>query len=683
MKNSDRRLCKIIALLLLLFLTFITASAPFHVAKANPSTLHVPQDFTTIQEAINAANPGDTIQVSGGRTYSENLIITKSLNLEGASPTNTIIDGSGLGSGINITSANDIFISGFTVKNTGQVDSGILIDSSTNTTLSGNVIVTSSATDGVEIINSDSSTVRNNTLTGNLYGVSIFGGFGNLIQGNDVTGNSAGDIYISTSSGNKVADNIIRVSQNGLQLWNGAVGNIVARNLIANNTSHGVFLWNSPSAGNLFIDNRIEFNRYDSNTEGVNIQNSTLNRFYHNSIQTNSIQVFGSTPPDITSNSWDNATGAALKTDAKIIFADSNSNGVWDNNETVVYDKDNDGLYSSSDTVVASANGIVPPAGTLLTGDPRIEFVDTNNDNRWEKGEPVVFDVNGNNIFDPGETAIAGVGGNYWSDYQGLDDGGHGFAGDGIGDTMIPAPCPNGGKPCSIGGPAGVDWYPLTTRWTPHGLNVSISAKPLGGYPPLHVSFSGSAIGGVPPYTYSWNFGDGTTSSQQNTTHTYPIKGAYIATLTVTDASTSSGLDEVSLTVLAPVGNLNLRVIDENMHSIQGANVTLTKTPLGQPKLSSLTNNLGTVGLAAIKVGNYTVQASSPGYVTATRNVTVTVGQTTNDQLVLARTAPIVDGYLSILPIVAIAAGVSALLLSLVFLRRRKKLAKTASSSRL
>ncbi|TMI57139.1 PKD domain-containing protein [Candidatus Bathyarchaeota archaeon] len=646
-RNSRMRRFFLVSLLLaLLPLSFSITGNPVYVARANPSTLTVPGQYPTIGEAINAAGPGDTIQVSSG-TYLENLNISKSLNLIGASPATTIIDGSGLGSGINITAANAVYVSGFTVRNSGSFDSAILVFSSTNITISGNTVTASSATNGTYLVNTDSSTVKGNTFTGNLYGVTVFGGFGNLIQGNNATGNLAGDISIGSSSGNRVVDNTIRGSQWGLTLRDGAVGTIVARNVIANHTSRGIFLWNSPSAGNLFFDNRIEFNRYDANTEGVIIQNSTLNRFYHNNIENNAIQVFGTSPTDIGSNSWDNATGSAL---------------------------------NSSDIVIASANRLAPPSGTLLRSDPRIEFVDPNNDNKWERGEPVVFDSDNNNVFDASETAISAVGGNYWSSYAGLDNGSHGFTGDGIGDTMIPTPCSTAGRPCSVAGPAGVDWYPLMARWTPHGLNVTLSAKPLGGYPPLRVSLSGSAIGGLLPYSYSWSFGDGSISSQQNATHTYSIKGVYIATLTVIDASTVSGSNEISITVLAPVGSLNLRVLDTNLHPIPQANVTLTRTPLGQQKLSSLTNSLGTAGLTGLRAGGYTVQASSPGYETAMKNVAVVVGQTTNDQLVLAKVPP-ANSFPWALAGAAIATAIGALLLSVVVFKRRRKLDRASSHS--
>ncbi|GAG21646.1 unnamed protein product, partial [marine sediment metagenome] len=51
-------------------------------------------DFDNIQNAINAASPGDAIQVAPG-TYWENVVINKQLKLLGDDPNTTIIDGGG------------------------------------------------------------------------------------------------------------------------------------------------------------------------------------------------------------------------------------------------------------------------------------------------------------------------------------------------------------------------------------------------------------------------------------------------------------------------------------------------------------------------------------------------------------------------------------------------------------
>lgn len=50
------------------------------------------------------------------------------------------------------------------------------------------------------------------------------------------------------------------------------------------------------------------------------------------------------------------------------------------------------------------------------------------------------------------------------------------------------------------------------------------------------VSFNSNVMGGVAPYTYSWDFGDGGTSSLASPTHTYHLSGSYAMKLTVTDA---------------------------------------------------------------------------------------------------------------------------------------------------
>jgi PKD repeat protein len=55
------------------------------------------------------------------------------------------------------------------------------------------------------------------------------------------------------------------------------------------------------------------------------------------------------------------------------------------------------------------------------------------------------------------------------------------------------------------------------------------------------VSFTPNIITGTAPFTYLWDFGDGNTSTQAFPTHTYSAQGAYLITLTVTDALGKSG----------------------------------------------------------------------------------------------------------------------------------------------
>ncbi|MFX0136354.1 MAG: PKD domain-containing protein [Candidatus Hodarchaeota archaeon] len=66
-------------------------------------------------------------------------------------------------------------------------------------------------------------------------------------------------------------------------------------------------------------------------------------------------------------------------------------------------------------------------------------------------------------------------------------------------------------------------------------LILSISVNTTSGPPPLTVSFTTNVSGGSLPYNYSWSFGDGSTSNQQNPHHIYSQVGRYIVSLTVTD----------------------------------------------------------------------------------------------------------------------------------------------------
>jgi glucose/arabinose dehydrogenase len=78
-------------------------------------------------------------------------------------------------------------------------------------------------------------------------------------------------------------------------------------------------------------------------------------------------------------------------------------------------------------------------------------------------------------------------------------------------------------------------------RYTLAAPNAVASAKPASGLPPLFVQFSsvGSTSPDGTPLSYSWNFGDGTTSTAANPTHTYTTTGvvAYNPQLTVTTTS--------------------------------------------------------------------------------------------------------------------------------------------------
>jgi parallel beta-helix repeat protein len=280
----------------------ILSQVPPGTVGASPVTLLVPQQYPTIQAAVTASAPGDTIIVSSG-TYTENVIIRNSLTLTGAGNSSTFIDGQGHGPGISIVAANGINISGFTIKNPGADNSTVLVISSLRVAVSHNVIQGfSKQSNGTTIYNSNGIAVVNNLVTGNLYGIAIQGGFGNTVQGDNSTGNAVG-IGIFNSTGNIVKLNSFRYGSEGVRIWyQGSTGNLVARNMIANNSIAGISLLGS--GGNRIIGNEVAFNHISSTSEGIYLSSSTGNSVYYNSIRNNTIQMFAVSSADMNGSVW-------------------------------------------------------------------------------------------------------------------------------------------------------------------------------------------------------------------------------------------------------------------------------------------------------------------------------------------------------------------------------------------
>jgi PKD repeat protein len=90
---------------------------------------------------------------------------------------------------------------------------------------------------------------------------------------------------------------------------------------------------------------------------------------------------------------------------------------------------------------------------------------------------------------------------------------------------------------------------------------ADFTANPTQGTVPLNVQFNDHSTG-TKPLTYAWEFGDGSTSTEQNPTHTYTTPGTYTVKLTVINAVGSSEKTITIITsdsdIVAPTPTANL-----------------------------------------------------------------------------------------------------------------------------
>ena len=300
---------------IIIFLTCIVTIS-FVTVKASSKTIVVPNDYPTIQDAINYANSGDAIIVKSGTYNEQALEINKSLTITSELPYQarlsfhppTYLQTIGISRNQNITymvfnnsihiKANEVKLSGFMITNDamnfpanstqmGKIDVGYVLADGDQIQITNNIMGTQEMLFHLDLMGNENQAINNTvaalSISGSYQTVSC-----NTVRGVDVSGsfnsvtkNSAGQLTL-TGANNTVADNSVTTYPGGygIQLT-GADYNFISNNtIICDGPAIGIDMGGSY---NFFAGNVVE----GAKLWGVSIGSGSYNVFYGNLIANN------------------------------------------------------------------------------------------------------------------------------------------------------------------------------------------------------------------------------------------------------------------------------------------------------------------------------------------------------------------------------------------------------------
>jgi len=404
----------------------------------------------------------------------------------------------------------------------------LTLTSGTNT-LSGNQ-ANSNLMSGIVLDNagSNNNLINNTARLNGANGILLGKSSNNYLSNNNASENNKG-IYLQTSaSGNKLSGNIANLNLQGIMLENAGSNNNITSNTVASNVNYGIYLVSSSnnyvlsntvprnskgiyivtSSGNTVSNNTLS----DTTAEGIMLSLSNSNTLSRNRASKNSFGIYlnSSDSNTISSNEITSSRNFSIA-----LCAQSSDNLIFDNY-----------FNSTSNSRIRNASNswnTTKTEGTSIAGGPYL------GGNFWGKPDGTGFsqtepDTDGDGITD--EDGIIKV-----------------FTTDNVTDYLP------------------LVYVPETVRPVAN-FNTNVSS----GYAPLTVQFTDLSEDAT---SRSWDFGDGTNSSEQNPIHSYSIVGSYTVNLTVynpngTDSKTAvitvleEGGDEDNETNILPVADFTV-----------------------------------------------------------------------------------------------------------------------------
>jgi len=365
------------------------------IAPQAPHTIVVPDDYPTIQEAINVANEGDTIFVRSG-IYYEHVVLNKTVSLLGVEgPTidasqevvGMITPSIAKWNGITIL-ANYCTVTGFEIRNAAnfgieiRADYGVFQNNLVENCNHAGISLYAGVHDGVMYHSSHDNLIRNNTVSLNHMGIWLSAAYNNIVSLNTIERNGWNGIYLSSGAKNNTiisnsVSNSIGTQYNeggyGIAVGTGSHNNVIAGNDISNNSADGI---------------RIEI-------FGLGFPLPYANTVFHNNFVGNTIQAFD----DGINNTWDGGypSGGNYWSDYEERYPNAteiDDSGIWNTPYYIYwYNQDNYPLVNPWETTAPPEPVNLPPIANF-TYSPTVPIVN----------EIVTFDASSS--YDPDGTII-------------------------------------------------------------------------------------------------------------------------------------------------------------------------------------------------------------------------------------------------------------------------------------
>ncbi|GEM_PF-1869497 len=343
-------------------LYFVFAFVVLFSLSALGAIIHIPGNYSTIQEGINAANSGDTVLANPG-TYSPINFLGKAITVMSASgPDVTVINAGGYSSAVTFDN--------------GETEESKLIGfgiTGCNTETNG----------AIYCANSGPSIFGNKIYSNNAAGIYVYGGSDILIKDNDIFDNVSSNVYgsgislyycsASSIDGNNIHHNILSLEIAG-GAGIGAIGGYglnISGNTITENFSHshagGIFHYECHFSS--ICNNLVSGNSGSFQCGGIHISESSNCDLTNNTVNANSCTEYGggitvgySDFITVRNNIITNNSGSAgiyvlESRSVELLYSD-----IWNN-------------YSHNYTNIVPGEGCIEEGGPLIRKSSSISFL--------------------------------------------------------------------------------------------------------------------------------------------------------------------------------------------------------------------------------------------------------------------------------------------------------------------